>query len=582
MPASMNARRLTILSILLSAAMLVAGCGVFKKPAPPAPAGPAMIAVEPLASQQARAYPEIVPGGRVLCLADFEDEPSPAPGGPAAGRAPGDDESGGLAAGRADLGGADASGPAAARPPIAGRRQVDRFSIVPETAGAARQFVVNITRTGVGAMEVTLPAGLGPHGGAQLVLEIPAGLDVRPYKLLSMALFSRALRDDLQVTIDSDGGSWQSLRVLVEPGWNTVLLDIRQLGRTGPFDASSVRRLRLSFADAAEAVWFNLDDVMLMDNSRRIKPVPAGAELSKSGLDYELKLPGRQEAVLIEQGSDGLWRLGALGAEIRLGGLGEKLPAGGERLDALGSRRVGRIELLEHNEIRIRLASTWYFPSRAGQWASMAVRQIRREYTIYGDGRCVVQGVLNNAGGREIATVGLFTATDAAFYGGTTGRQMVVNDFAGEVGRWRYMVLPQGPFGAVLAANYLHPGAIRPSVAEPGVRADGDGDRDGFDESQGCYFLAARAGQCRFTLDPPPEGLLDPVVLLAGPWQGQVHVSSEGLAIRSVVRRPDGSALVLLGGLHRKAMAVEVSGTAGAAPEHVPSQDRTGGHVATR
>ncbi len=527
----MNARALTIL--LLAAAMLVAGCGMLKRPAPAAPAAPA-IAVEPLASQQARAYPEIVAGGRVHCLADFEDEPSPA-----AGKA------------------------ASARPGMVGRQQVDRFHIEPEGSGAARQFVVNITRTGVGAMEVTLPAGLGPHGGAQLVFDIPAGLDLRPYKLLSMALFSRTLRDDLQVTIDSDGGSWQSPRVLVQPGWNNVLLDIQHIGQAGGFDASSVRRVRLSFADAAGAVWFNLDDVMLIDNARRIQPAPPGVELSKSGLNYALKLPGRDEPVRIEQGLDGLWRMGALQAEVRLAGLGEKLPAGGEKLDALGSRRVGQVELLEHNEIRLRLASTWYFPSRAGQWASMAVRQIRWEYTIYGDGRCVVQGVLNNAGGSEIAAVGIFSAADAVFHGQSTGRQMVVNDFAGEVGLWRYMILPQGQSGPVLAANYLHPGAIRPSVAEPDVRAAGDGDRDGFDESQGCYYLAAKGGQCRFVLDPPPDGLLNPVLLLAGPWPGEVNVSSEGLAIRSVVRGPDGSVLLRLDGLHRQTMAVEVSGAAG-------------------
>ncbi len=518
--------------------MLVAGCDLRGKPAPAGPAEPATIPVEPLVRQQARAYPEIA-GGKYVCLADFEDEPSPA----GASKAP---------AGAADTGGAVAA-PAA----VAGRQQVDRFHIEPETPGAARQFVVNITRTGVGAMEVTLPAG------AQLVFDIPAGQDLRPYKLLSMALFSRTLRDDLQVTIDSDGGSWQSPRALVQPGWNNVLLDIQNAGRSDSFDASRVRRLRLSFADAAGAVWFNLDDVMLIDNARQIKPVPPGAELFKSGLNYSLKLPGRDEPVRIEQDPDGLWRMGAFQAELRIAGAGEKLPAGGEKLDALGSRRIGQIELLEHNEIRLRLASTWYFPSRAGQWVSMAVRQIRWEYTIYGDGRCVVQGVLNNAGGREIATVGVFTATDAAFYGGAAGRQMVVNDFAGEVGRWRYMVLPPGQSGPVLASNYLHPGGIRPSVAEPGARAVGDGDRDGFDESQGCYFLAARAGQCRFVLDPPPEGLLDPVLLLAGPWEGDVAVSSEGLAVRSVVRRPDGSALVRLGGLHRKPMAVEVSGAVG-------------------
>jgi hypothetical protein len=409
-------------------------------------------------------------------------------------------------------------------------------------------------------MEVTLPAG------AQLVFDIPAVRDFRRYKLLSMAIYSRTVRDDLQVAIESESGTWQSHRNLLQPGWNNVLLDIQRLGGTGSFDPASVRRLRLWFPDAAGAVWFNLDDIMLIDNSRLIQPVPPNFELTKSGLDYKLTLPHYPEPVKIEQGPDGLWRMGWLQADLRLAGVGEKLAESGERLDPMGSRRLGKLELLEHNAIRIRLAGTWYFPSRSGQWASMAVRQIRWEYTIYADGRCVVQGILNNAGGLEIETVGVFTSTEVAFHGGSTGRKLIVGEFAGEVGRWRYLLSPPGDAGPLASDNYLHPAKLRASIAGGGTRAPGDSDRDGFDESQGCYYLAARSGQCRFVLVPPAGGVLNPVFVVAGAFSAGVSVSSEGKAIRPVVRCADGSVLFRLEGVFGSPTAIEVSGRQGSSP----------------
>ena len=65
--------------------------------------------------------------------------------------------------------------------------------------------------------------------------------------------------------------------------------------------------------------------------------------------------------------------------------------------------------------------------------------------------------------------------------------------------------------------------------------APGDADRDGFDESQGCYFLAASRGHCRFTIFPPREGLLGPVFRIAGPWTGPVNVNTEGGPFRVYV-----------------------------------------------
>jgi hypothetical protein len=226
----------------------------------------------------------------------------------------------------------------------------------------------------------------------------------------------------------------------------------------------------------------------------------------------------------------------------------------------MGQRRVGQVELLEHNSVRLRLANTWYFPDRAGEWASLAVRGIRWEHTFYADGRCVTQGTLNNAGGREIGSVELRAAVPAAWAGGGLAERFVLGDLVGQVGRWRYLIPPSGPGGKTVAANYLRPGRIEPAIAAEDAFAPGDAARDGFDESQGCFFLGARSGHCRFTVRPPPEGLWNPLFLVSGRWSGAVHVGSEGLTIRRVARCADGSVLFALPGLIGRATAVEVTG----------------------
>jgi len=495
---------------------LAGGCDAFRPAAAPPPPAP-VSSMDPLPVQQARAYPETVTG-EFVSLADFENTP----GGPS------------------------------------GQDQLKHFSV---TGGEGiRTYVLNVTRTGAGALEATTTKN------AELVFEIPDVHDFRGYTLLSLAVFCETLRDDFRITLTSDRAAWRSHRTLVRPGWNTVLIDIQRLGAVPDFDISAVRTLRLGFADVDTPLRFNLDDIMLINNTRPLTPAPAGMKLLKTGLNYALtggKLP---QPILVSQGEDGLWRLGgAVKQEIHVAAPGRKAGEG-ESLQAMGPVRVGVVEVLERNLCRIRLANTWYFPARPGEWANLAIRQIRWEHTFYPDGRWVSSVELNNAGGSELGPVRLTPFGPVALTGTGLVDSIPSLEQPGSVARWSYLWAPSDEVGRRMAANYLEHGQIRQTMGQP-AWAPGDEDRDGFDETQGCYVLAAdQAGHCRFLLTPPPGGLASPIFRIVGKWEGRVAVNSEGLLIRDIVTLDDGSILFSLPGLINRPTAVEITGQAAAGP----------------
>ena len=495
---------------LLALLPLLAGC---PKPAEPPPKEVPLY-VAPLPVQQAAAYPETVTR-RFVSLADFETQPAE------------------------QVSWFTFSG----QPP---RDQTDR---TPPT----RKLVVNVTRTGAGAMEVFLPAGM------QLVFHIPQIHDFTGYTLLSLALYSETLRDDLRITVTSDASSWRSPPTLIQPGWNTVLVDIRRLAQLRDFDIKGVRTLQLEFADAAGPVRFNIDDIMLLDNRRSISPLPPGLRMEKDALDYKLALEGRPEPLEIRQNEDGLWRLGADQPLVQLATPKESLPESVERLAPMGNRRVGSVEILENNPLRLRIVNTWYFPSRAGEWASMAVRRIRWEYTFYSDKRFVTHLEFDNAGGSPIGALRVRWPQSVAVAGLSLTREINLPN-PPEVKRWDYLTVAPDTRRELMQRNFLHPGKLVCTLGEQGAFAPGDVDRDGFDESQGCYFLRASQGHCRFTIVPPEGGLVDPAFRVEGDWRQMPTVSCEGLAIRDAVRLADGSVLLVLHGLITKPTAVEVEG----------------------
>jgi len=501
---------------------VVAACGLAGCVWAPAP-GEGGSGVAPLPVQQQRVYPETVTG-RFVSLADFED--SALTGKP-------------------------------------GRRQVDEFTLSPGAAGGSLRYVVNITRTGVGALEATIPPG------ASLVWQLPQLHDFSPYALMMFAIYSRQIRDDLKIVLVSDAANWQSRPLLLKRGWNDICIDIQRLMRLEDFDGKGVRAVRFSFGAAAaggpgEPVRIHLDDVMLIDNRRQITPTPSGMKLFKTGLDYELYVPHRTEPYRLVQHADGLWRLEADQAAVELSAVGAARREGGavaEDLSAFGPRRVGEVEVLEANAVRLRLANTWYFPRSAGQWESLSIRRIRWEYTFYGDGRRVTDVVINNAGGAEVASLRIGAPREATWSDGWVGRVRTAGSFPASVGRWSWLTPPDGEPGNHYGANFCKPGTVEIRM---GKKEAGDGDvaGDGFDESQGCYHLSSTDGHCRFLLRPPPEGLSDAVIRVGGPWVGRASASSEGLSLVPLAMTPDGSAVFVVPGRVSRPVWVEVTADA--------------------
>ena len=245
---------------------------------------------------------------------------------------------------------------------------------------------------------------------------------------------------------------------------------------------------------------------MLIDNARSLAPLPPGMTLSKSGLDFTLTENDR--IILVVQGDDGLWRMSEQPL-LSLSAPGET-PAEGEKLELLGSRKVGQIEVLENNSIRLRLASTWFFPTRCGEWVGEAVRQVRWEFTWYADGReitSVEAQQRRRAGTWHGQAVSLRT-------GGLVRRNYRRENavrMAGTIARWNCLRCLRDQDSQRLMNDYLRPARLRPAIAEAGEFAPGDIDKDGFDQSQGCYFLRAKGGNCRFTVLPPTQAVLQPV-----------------------------------------------------------------------
>ncbi|MFP4355053.1 MAG: hypothetical protein ACLFUJ_07985 [Phycisphaerae bacterium] len=472
---------------------------------------------DPIPVQQRRAYPE-AQTGVFLSLADFENAPdSPA-----------------------------------------GAKQLEHFSIRSGPNGPAQpaqpRFVLNITRTGAGA----LAARMQP--GSTLRYDVPHVRDWSGYMLLSMAVHTEADRDDLRIRLISKAGSYTAPLRLCQAGWTAVAVDLRSLAETEAFDLRNVQAVEISLANPGRSVRLGLDDILLIDNRRRIQPSPEKLTLRRRGLDWLIDWAAWDRLLVLEESPDGLYRFKRTQTHLQVLGPDQQAQAAGESLAALGTQRVGQVNLLESNPLRVRLEQVWYFPDRRGQWARTGVRSVRWLHTLYKDGRWVSHLEINNAAGPTLAALRIDPPFAAAFAGTQAVRDRLdLPDFAGPIGRFSWqMVSGANPSAAALQAAYLQPGKAHIAIAEKQFFAPGDVDRDRFDQSQGCWSFRADGGHCRFRLSPPPEGLADPVIQVDG-LNRQVAVSVEGRAIRDVVTIEPGRVLFQLPGPLLREVWVELT-----------------------
>jgi hypothetical protein len=480
-----------LLSLL--AAVVMVGCS--RGPASPPPEVARALRVTPILIQQQQAYEETATG-IFLALADFEE-----------------------------------------------KAQAAAFGVQPAASGTCRMISTQ-SRTGAGALEATL------RDGGELVMDLGGPRNFANYTVLSLALLSPSLRDDLVIRLRSADGEWSSHRTIIRPGWNNVLVDIRHTADAQGFDPRAVRRLSVSLADCQGEATLVLDDVMLIDNTRQLQGGPGGIVINKRGLDYSLTLPQWDEPVEFTLCPDGLWRMGARQPTVQLAAAG--MPAGdAEQLEPMGGRRVGQVELLEVNRTRVRLANVWYFPARAGEWASLSVRQIRWEHTFYPDGRWITSMELNNSGGGSIEGVAIRWPDNVALAGQGATNELLEASFRGPIGRWCWMQA-RGSRAGELLADYMEP---------PIVSVDGKAlDAKSFEPREGCYLVHARSTPCRLSVQPSAAAACRPVVRLWGPWAGEVAASSEGLPLRDISTLSDGSVLIVLPMQLQRATAVEVIG----------------------
>jgi hypothetical protein len=186
----------------------------------------------------------------------------------------------------------------------------------------------------------------------------------------------------------------------------------------------------------------------------------------------------------------------------------------------------------------------------------MAVRQVRWQHCFYGDGRWATSVRVKAAGAPLGGRLRIRLPEPATVAGGQERQRIIRESFTGPSGQWHWL---RGG-DAQQRASYLRPGKVRLKQGREKLFAEGDADGDRFDESQGCYALAARDGRCRCTVVPGCRPLVRPVFRVYGPWAEPPAVSAGGLAVREVVLLADGSALFVVPARLDRPTDVDVSG----------------------
>lgn len=496
---------------------------------PPSGSGePEAFRIEPTAVQQRRAHPETITG-RFFSVLDFE---------------PREDFTGPVVT-------SAQPGSSAGPLPQPGHRQMSRLRIEPKGRGFTRHTLA-ITHTGTGAVE----AALRPD--AMMTIDLPPLGDARRFTLLSLAVHVYEPRDDLVLTLQDGQDTWTSQPRSLNAGWTIVSIDLASIAGSGSVDLRSLQRLTLTFAQAESMTPFGLDDVLLIDNRRDIPGTPDGLTVQRVGLGYEIAPKGWSEPLKFAPDSDGLHRLGRRQPSLQLMASGfedgptsaaNKATPFEERLDAMRPRRVGRLELMEINPLRVRLSQAWRFPEPGAAPAVGGHAQVVWEHTFWRNGQWIIDVRIDATGCRPLREARL--ASSLAMVpapcpdAGSKDGVIVWRDWSKLVSEASMLVLPPGPEegeASVATDNYTHPPAMRVLMGSP-APVPGDRNGDGFDESRGCYVVAAKAGRCRVALPADVEG--EAYLHVLGAWRSPPSVVCNGRSLANTVPLQDGVLLAV-------------------------------------
>ncbi len=438
------------------------------------------------------------------------------------------------------------------------KRQIDWFRLE-NPNGRSRLALSSQAVSGHGSLQVNLARN------EAIRFTFPEILDASDYWLIQLSVWLPQRRDDLQLTFHSRAGAWSSPRAQLDAGWNDLslgLTEMKRLTNVGRFDVRSITGITIRFTDLTAPLLFRLDDILLLNNARRIQSTPAKVGLWQWGGDYALKLSGWAKPLRIERGHDGLWRIGTYQPVVTCGrGESPTRPAS----DFLGVHRLGQLKIIERNRVRLRMESTWLFPLRRGAWMPVSMRYLRCRWTFYPDGRWVTELAMNNSGGELMNSLRVRLPIKAA----RSTRKMIwnvclVNRNVGPVRRWCYLLAPPAS-AAAMRKTYLAPAKLAVAYGKY-VYVTGDVMGDAFDESQGCYVVGGRNGQCRFSLQSRDATLAPSVVRVLGPWTIAPTVRVDGGLVDTVELLADGSALFLIDTTTAAKVKIEVRGTMQAIP----------------
>ncbi len=433
------------------------------------------------------------------------------------------------------------------------KRQLDWFR-AENPNGQTRLGLSTQAVSGKGSLEMRLARGEAVR------FKFPETLDASDYWLVQLSVWLPQRRDDLQLTFHSRAGSWASPRAQLDAGWNDLslgLTEIKRLTNVGRFDVRSITGITFRLTNLAAPLTIRLDDILLLNNARRIDSTPARIGLWQWGGDYALKLPGWPKALRIERGPGGLWRIGKYNPSVTCG-MGESPTRPASTF--LGVHRLGQLKIIERNRIRLRMESKWLFPLRHGAWMPVSMRYLRSRWTFYPDGRWVTELTMNNSGGELMKSLRVRLPIKAAWSARKTiSTEWLTDRHVGPLRSWSYLLAPSASAEELYRA-YLAPAKLDVAYGKY-VYVTGDVMGDAFDESQGCYVVGGRNGQCRFSLRSRAAKLAPSVVRVLGPWTTAPTVRVDGGVVDTVELLDDGSALFLIETISAAKVTVNVRGS---------------------